>query len=411
VRPLLGRLGGLGALKSLSFDCPGGDVQWLTFSADGPLAASLTSLRIDAKFRMPLEGYIPCRETVDINFVRGFGQLASLELLGIQLAAPPAWLASLPALRSFKSHLLLTPDGVAALSALTALRELGFGAWAPAVGAPTTACCPGITQLTAGELPQTQIFALAAVFPGAVEVDLKLKYKEALPPPHPGAPAWSGVSSLRIVGADYLLEEAEDGAPSSFLQLLRQLGVLDGGLRTLSVAVSKYLGYRSFGDAEISELLLHAPPTLERLYMSASNLTDAAVASCPRRPALTLLGLMPPSNNEQSKLTATALLALGRALPRLERLDLIFFDDDYHFRGDAKWQERSWVKKLDEIDNSDAVRDGAANDGDWDDSDSYSDSLSDSGGMDRTIESGICVARAIRRALEREAVAGAPPPA
>jgi hypothetical protein len=101
-------------------------------------------------------------------------------------------------------------------------------------------------------------------------------------------------------------------------------------------------GRRALGDAAVAALLANAPPGLESLAIHrVGELTDAAFAGC--RPLPTLWWLELRQQAGPLRLTPAGLLALGRALPGLQALDLA---PESQAREGV---ERAWVEQLDAL--------------------------------------------------------------
>jgi hypothetical protein len=327
--------------------------------------------------------------------------------------APPPWLSSLTALTRIEANLQLSPVNVAVLAALPALRRLEGVTWtAGGGGALPAACCPGVLVLDNVRVHHSGLPSLAAAFPGlrdAINMEVvdgddddddddgddgsdddggdgdEDEDEDDDEAPHPAAmpaaPApWRRLQTLHIEGFELLQERHFMPTVKALLSLLRGATKLTT-LRLTSVPLSEEnedtwgAAEPHWGDAEVWALLAYVPLSLESLELyPLAALTDGAFADCPCRPALKtlqLLWLEPP------ELTPGGLLALGRALPGLQ--SLYIYADEEAGGYDEEDTQSAWVRQLDAL----------------------------GGGAQPAVGSGNALLPAIRRALAREAAAGA----
>lgn len=160
----------------------------LAYCAPG-LAPSLCSLKLEFYRRDDGEDPLVVAPE-DFAFIGALAALRSLDLTGLPLPAPPAWLMALTALTHFQSNAISFSAGdVPALARLPALRHLGLGAWsgdglqdAPAV------FCPQVTSLYVGDLSRAHLPSLLASFPCVVEAVLLGHESDEDVPGHPPPP-------------------------------------------------------------------------------------------------------------------------------------------------------------------------------------------------------------------------------
>ena len=405
--PLL-KLGRMVRLRSLSVSFPGcmhagAGLQYLARSVAG--LSDLQSLAIEFNGSFQSESSL----AASLSFIGRLVGLSSLTLGDAPSMAPPAWLSSLTALSHIHANLQLSPVNVAVLAALPALRRLEGVTWtAGGGGALPAACCPGVLVLDNVRVHHSGLPSLAAAFPGlrgaTITEVVDGDDDEDGEAPHPAATApapaaWHSLQTLAISGFNTLQERHMAAALDSLLSLLRGAGELT----TLELKTDDDgEDFTAWGDADVAALLARAPLSLERLTLyPAAALTDAAVAGCPYRPALKALHLL---WTEPPELTPAGLLALGRALPGL--VSLYFIADQDGPRACDEETESAWVQQLDALGGGGGGGGGTAEassraaDGDDESSDGEDD------GSDGEEDDELVLA--IRRALAREAAAGAP---
>ena len=379
--PLL-QLSRMARLRSLSvgFLPDGAGLQYLARSVDG--LSGLQSLHISFDEPPTPDGAF----LAGLSFIGRLVGLSCLKLCIVQTMAPPPWLSSLTALSSLQANLRVRPSDIATLAALPALRELiDFACDAGGGGALPAACCPSVAVLQHCRIEHTGLAALAAAFPMLTTAGIRIFGGDDEEAPHPAAmPAalapWRSLQTLQIEGFELLDERHIRSAFNALLALLRGASELTT-LELTSVEMDEEFddddiyprtGWR---DADVAALLAHAPATLESLKLCpVASLTDAAFAGCPPLPALKTLHLhwMAPL-----RLTPGGLLALGRAMPGLERLCLSAEPFAQGIGGDE--QSMAWIAQLDAL----------------------------GGGAQPAEGSGNALLLAIRSALAREVAAGA----
>jgi hypothetical protein len=348
--PLL-KLGRMARLRSLLVSFPdnmhdGTGLQYLARSVDG--LSGLQSLEIDFVGPFKSESSLAAR----LPFIGCLGGLSKLTLRGAPSMAPPAWLSSLTALTRICATLKLSPGNVAVLAALPALRELQGVTWtAGSGGALPAVCCPSVTRLVGCTVRHSGLPSLAAAFPTLSTANIRISGGDDGEAPHPAATApapaaWHSLESLLIYGLNTLQERHMAAASRSLLSLLRGAG----GLTTLVLNTDDDgADLTAWRDADVAALLARAPLSLERLTLyPVAALTDAAFAGCPYRPALKLLELY---WTEPPQTMPGGLLALGRALPGLQVLDLgaYILEEGENGDGGEEQRMRAWIEQLDAL--------------------------------------------------------------
>jgi len=342
--PLL-QLSRLDRLQSLSVsflpDITG--LQYLARSVDGLGGLKFLAISFDEP-PTPNEAFL-----TSLSFISRLVGLSELRFGIVQMMAPPAWLSPLTALSSIQANLRITPSDLAALAALPALRELHNFSWDACAGAGAlpAACCPSIEASGYCRIRHSELASLAAAFPGLRKACIRIYDGDDDKAPRlsraPLAPApWRSLKALQIIGFELLEQRHTPAAFNSLLSLLRGAGELTSlELTSEEVDDDDYCeGTAFWSDADVAALLAHAPPTLESLTVyPVAALTDAAFIGCSLRPALKALRIrwsQPPQMMliaEPLQVTPVGLLALGWALPGLERLRLTIapgkFDGDY----------------------------------------------------------------------------------
>jgi len=354
--PLL-QLSRMECLQELSVRLDGSGLPYLARSAANLSGLQTLGLCFDSGLLLSNDAF-----AAGLSFIGGLVGLSCLWLRDSPSMAPPAWLSSLTALTHIEANLRLSPGNVAALAALPALQQLQGVTWtAGGGGALPAARFPSIAVLVRCSVHHSELPSLAAAFPGLRQVTELTIFddgdddEEPHPAAVPAAPAaWRSLQTLTTRGLK--LQERHMAAVFNWLlRLLRgasELTSLDLGCWTWDVDNDEEFAPTAFSDADVAALLANAPATLTSLKAcSVAALTAAAFAGCPPRPALKTMFLRwmaPP------RLNTAGLLALGRALPGLERLCLRPIVEDDGLDGEQQ-RKRAWIEQLDALGGSAAA--------------------------------------------------------
>jgi hypothetical protein len=259
------------------------------------------------------------------------GLAPALRELRLSATSLPPWLPQLAALTCLRAPAagLGSAADMRALAALHGLQELEFGLWRLAADAPSSALCARVTSLTCRLGAWPDVLGLQAAFPGVARAAIVCAAFEPLPVP--AAHRWSGLRDLDLSSRGYMVSPFSYG-------LLDLLSCGDGGLTRLCVSGGAPSG------AELAAVLRLAPALkdltatapidgdleelFEALRLEPPPAAPAGLAAPPPPPPpgqqLSRLLLAPVAEKNVRGITVAGLLAMGRALPNLRTLVILF---------------------------------------------------------------------------------------